>query len=295
MNSMKAEAFSPSYITGLFVIGDRDAAGAGFAMDRGMKTTVETAKGATKITINSSESAAPVSKVVLRKFSEIAGKIGLLRISHETELPIGYGCGMSAAGALSLSLALNEFLGCGLSREKCVKIAHDADVECGTGLSGVDASAIGGILARRSVKDGVVKLPFEKKEIEIAFYAPIKTSSIIATDEWKAKVNAAGEKSLSLLFKKKNWDGFIAASRMFAGETGLAAWCKEEMEQNPHASMAMLGKTLFSDGPLKLDNFPQKVGRIGMSERERSEFQYNNKAPMRMVKANTCKEGARVL
>jgi len=270
---MKTEAFCPSYITGLFSIGKDDAAGAGFAIDKGMKTSVETAKsGATKITINGSESAAPVSKVVLRKFSEVAGKAGLLRISHETEIPIGYGCGMSAAGALSLALALNEFLGCRLSREKCVKIAHDADVECGTGLSGVDASAIGGILARRSVKDAVVELPFEEKEIELAFYAPIKTSSIIATKEWKLKVNAAGEKSLALLFKKKKWGSFVEASRMFAYESGLAGWCRQEMEENRRASMAMLGKTLFSDEPLKI-----------------------NKAPMRMLKARTCKEGAKVL
>ncbi|MEM2137649.1 MAG: hypothetical protein QW568_01010 [Candidatus Anstonellaceae archaeon] len=270
---MKTEAFCPSYITGLFYIGEGDAAGAGFAIDRGMRTAVETAKsGATKITINGSESAAPVSKVVLRKFSEVAGKVGLLHITHETDIPIGYGCGMSAAGALSLSLALNELLGCGLSREKCVKIAHDADVECGTGLSGADASAIGGILARRSVKDGVAKLPFEEKEIEVAFYAPIKTSSIIATEEWKLKVNAAGEKSLALLFKKKKWDSLVEASRMFAYESGLADWCRQEMDENSRASMAMLGKTLFSDAPMKL-----------------------NKAPMRMLKAKTCKEGARVL
>lgn len=270
---MAISAFCPSYITGLFCIGKDDAAGAGFAIDRGMKTTVAAAKGgATKITINGTESAAPVSKVVLRKFFEAGAKPGLLHIAHETEIPIGYGCGMSAAGALSLSLALNEFLGCGFSRQKCVQIAHDADVECGTGLSGVDASAIGGILARRSVKDAVVKLPFEEKEVQLAFYSPIKTSAVIRSEGWTEKVNAAGETALSHLFRKKNWGTFVDSSRLFASESGLGEWCKEEMRQNTRASMAMLGKTLFSEEPLKL-----------------------NKEPMRMLKARTCKEGARVL
>ncbi len=270
---MKASAFSPSYITGLFYIGEGDAAGAGFAIDRGLTTSVEDARGGTtKITINGSESPAPVSKAVMRRFGEIAGKVGLLHVSHVTDMPIGFGCGMSAAGALSLSLALNEFFGTGLSREKCVKIAHDADVECGTGLSGADASAIGGILARRSVESEVVKLPFEEHELEIAFYSPIRTADVIRSPEWKAKVNAAGEKALSLLFKRKNWNGFVEASRAFASESSLADWCSKEMETNSRASMAMLGRTLFSDTPMKL-----------------------NKAPMRLLKAKTCKQGAWVL
>ena len=256
----KAAAFCPAYLTGIFTIEKGDAAGAGFSIDRGLTTTVsEAMAGSTKILINGHESPAPVSQVVLQKFQVRCGKVGVLLAEHRTDLPIGFGLGMSAAGALSLSLALNELLGTGLTRQECVKIAHDADVECGTGLSGVDAAAIGGILARRSVKDGPVQLPFEEKGLELAFFAPIRTSTVVRSEEWRKKVNAAGEAALASLFSHQDWNGFLAASREFAAGSGLADWCRREMRQNPRASMAMLGQTLFSDMKMMLLSQPKSI------------------------------------
>ena len=245
----KASAFCPSYITGIFTIGDGDAAGAGFAINKGMKTSVSEAAGKTVIEIDGKTSPAPVSRAVLKRFGK---GIGNLKISHKAGLPIGFGCGMSAAGAVSLSLALNELLGVGLRRVECVKIAHDAEVECGTGLSGADAAAIGGFIARRSLKSGPVKLPFEERKIHLAFFSAIKTSSIITDAGWKKKVNAAGGHALSALFSGKSWDSFVDCSREFAAGSGLAKWCGREMEKNPRASMAMVGRTLFSDAKLSL-------------------------------------------
>ncbi|MCX6773346.1 MAG: hypothetical protein NTV88_06315 [Candidatus Micrarchaeota archaeon] len=256
-------AFCPSYVTGLFTIEERDACGAGFTINKGLTTTVSKLNsGRTKITVNGIESPAPVSKAVLRRFAERCGNVGLLEIKHETEIPIGYGLGMSAAGALSLSLALNELFGAGFSKNECVKIAHDADVECGTGLSGVDASAIGGMLARKSVSDKPVALKFEEKELEIAFFAPIRTANIIRDDSWKKKVNIAGTGALEMLFKKKNYDSLIDASRQFTIDSGLGSWCGGEMENNPRASMAMIGQTLFSDSPMALSRPPVNLLKV---------------------------------
>lgn len=269
-----AKASCPAYLTGIFTIANGDAAGAGFAIDRGLTTSVSEKKsGRTIITINGTESPAPVSKAVLRRYAHLAGgKAGLLEIRHETQVPIGFGLGMSAAGALSLSLALNELFGTGLGRKECVKIAHDADVECGTGLSGVDAAAIGGMLARRRLEDAPAKLPFSEKEVEIAFFSPIKTSGVINSAEWKARVNSVGEESLAQLFSNRRWDGFVTAARHFASGSGLGQWCSAEMAENPRASMAMLGQTLFSDAPMKL-----------------------RRQPMLLMKAKTCEGGARLL
>ena len=270
---MAATASCPAYVTGLFLIGDNDAVGAGFSIDRSLTTTVtEKNGGRTTITLNGQEGALPVSISVLRRYTEKGGRMGLLDIAHVTEVPAGFGLGMSAAGALSLSLALNEQLGAGLTREECIKIAHDAEVECGTGLSGVDAAAIGGVLARRSPSEQPVKLPFEEKTIEIAFYTPIKTSSVIKSPEWKKKVNAAGAEALGALFGNRSWDGFLASSRHFAQKSGLADWCAHEMGSNPRASMAMLGHTLFSDTQMFL---PRK--------------------PFMLLKAKTAQEGAKLI
>jgi pantoate kinase len=244
-------------VTGLFLIGENDAVGAGFSIDKSLTTTVSERKaGRATIMLNGSEGALPVSKSVLRRYMEKGCRLGLLDIRHATEIPVGFGLGMSAAGALSLSLALNEHLGAGLPRGECIKIAHDADVECGTGLSGVDAAAIGGMLARRSPSEQPLKLPFEEKTLGIAFYTPIKTSSVTKSPEWKKKVNAAGSEALGMLFGNRNWEGLVMASRQFAQKSGLADWCTPEMESNPRASMAMLGRTLFSDIPLNLSRKP---------------------------------------
>jgi len=269
----KSSAFCPAYVTGIFTISDKDAAGAGFAIDMGMTTHVsEASSGRTKILINKSEGSATVSSAVLRRFGEIAGRMGILEIRHETEIPIGFGLGMSAAGALSLSLALNEMLGLGLPLEKCVNISHDSEVECGTGLSGVDAAAAGGMLMRASVSGPPERLPFSDQAVEFAFYTPIRTSTVIRSEEWKGKVNAAGEKALQALSKNKGWDGFVASSRQFAAKAELAAWCENEMKGNPRASMAMLGHTLFSDEKLMLP-----------------------KNPFKLLSAKTSEEGARAL
>ena len=258
---MKAiSAFCPAYVTGIFTIGDNDACGAGFAIDRGLTTNVaKLNSGRTKITINGSEAAAPVSKAVLRRYSDMHGPVGLLEIKHETDVPIGYGLGMSAAGALSLSLALNELFGAGFSRSECVRIAHDADAECGTGLSGADAAAIGGVLARRSIGKPPVKLKAEPRDIEIAFFAPMRTAGIIRDEGWKRKVNAAGEEALELLFRNKTWDTLVDSSRHFTEHSGLGGWCGAEMQENGRASMAMLGQTLWSDCPMKLPRLPLKL------------------------------------
>jgi pantoate kinase len=247
----KAAAFCPSYITGIFTIEKNDAAGAGFSIDRGMITSVKESRQS-KITINGKKSKAPVSQAVIGKYAKLCGKTGPLSVSHEAQLPIGFGCGMSAAGAVSLSLALNELLGAGLSFWECIRIAHDAEVECKTGLSGADAAAIGGMIARKSVQDPPLRLPFPQRKIYLAFHSAIKTGSIIADERWKIRVNAAGKAALEAFFAKPDWHSFIACSRRFALECDLAKWCEGHLAKNRNASMAMVGKTLFSSTPLHL-------------------------------------------
>ncbi len=262
---MTVAAFCPAYITGIFTIAKGDAAGAGFAIGKGMTTAVSEAGGKTTITINGSKSSAPVSRAVLRKYCALCGKFSAA-VSHKTPVPIGYGLGMSAAGALSLSLALNGLLGAGLRDRECIKIAHDADVECGTGLSGVDAAAIGGMLARKSVKEAPVKVQLGEKELEIAFFSPIRTASVIRSGGWKGKVNRAGNAALSRLFSDLEWENFVSSSRQFAKDSGLAHWCRKEMESNGRAGMAMLGRTLFSDRKLSLCGKPIKMLRAKTSQ-----------------------------
>jgi pantoate kinase len=248
---MAAAAFCPAYATGIFTIGENGAAGAGFTLSKGLHTSVSSAKsGEGSITIGGRKAPAPVSKAVLARFAKKGCSLGRLDISHSPEVPVGFGLGMSAAGALSLSLALNEFLGAGFPRQECVKIAHDAEVECGTGLSGVDAASFGGFLFQEKIGQAPSVLNMVKRKLYFAFFSPMRTSDVIFSPDWKKRVNAAGEKALHSLSEKRDFDSFVSCCRKFSLESGLSGWGNELMRKNPRACMAMLGHTLFSDEKL---------------------------------------------
>ncbi len=261
-----AVAFSPSHITGMFRIHKNSSTGAGFCLGKGMITSVSAEKLRKKskgkrqkatprwrVFINNNEAKhgkdAVVSFWVLRKFRELAGDFSAT-VQHKTEFPIGYGCGMSAAAGLSLSLALNKALRTGLSREQCVKLSHDADVACGTGLGGVDAEALGGILFRvKPDAKQVRKLkPCEERRalsVVIAFFDSIKTASVIRSASWKAKINRAGAKYLNEFGQEPSISRLVTLSRAFSLETGLADWCRPVLASDQNACMAMLGRTIF--------------------------------------------------
>ena len=63
-------------------------------------------------------------------------------------IPVGYGLGSSSAVALSLSFALDQALGTKLDRSLIGQIAHNAEVNCKTGLGDVLASFHGGFEIR---------------------------------------------------------------------------------------------------------------------------------------------------
>ena len=75
-----------------------------------------------------------------------------MNIEHEISIPVGYGLGSSSAVALSLSLALDQALNTKLDKNTIGQIAHNAEVNCKTGLGDVLASFHGGFEIR--VKPG---------------------------------------------------------------------------------------------------------------------------------------------
>ena len=62
------------------------------------------------VLINGRESEAKTSRNVAESFLSKQKKKFYVKVLHSIELPIGYGLGLSGAGALSLSMALNEAL-----------------------------------------------------------------------------------------------------------------------------------------------------------------------------------------
>ena len=144
---MSNSVFVPGHITGFFTIENHEislkngSCGAGFLLSKGVRTTIDDAD---ELIINVNQGDSTVIDEVLR-ILEIDTNF---KITQDIQLPIGAGFGTSAASALSLSLALNDFLDLNYPKELCGQIAHMAEVNLGSGLGDVIAQTGHGMVLR---------------------------------------------------------------------------------------------------------------------------------------------------
>lgn len=260
-----AKAFSPGHITGFFEIPhekysdflNMGSKGAGFSLDRGIVTAVqayESGKPGYQITINGSKSrSAEVSKWVIEKYLKLADRPYFVNVEHDIQIPVGFGLGSSGAAALSLSYALNEALGTGLSRTQAAQMAHRAEIECKTGLGTVIAEFAGGFEMRTSAGapgiGSVTKIDLNGYKALVLCLAPISTKSFLTNrmDE----INGLGGVMLNKLSESKMVDDFVRMSREFAETLGLAEGkCKAPLAalkaRGIEASVALFGQTVFT-------------------------------------------------
>ena len=262
---MMATAFCPAHITGFFKaeLGKEDSKqlgslGAGFSIQKGVKTIV-TIRDKTKhdisnfvIKVNGFESGdMRVSELVLSRFST-EGKF--LDITHEINVPVGYGFGCSAAVALSLAIALNDALECKLSKIKVAQIAHDVEIECKTGLGDVLASYYGGFEIR--VKPGapgigeVKKINSkERRDVIIICFNPISTKKFLS--ERISSINGLGGKMVDKLIQSNDTEEFQDMSLKFAKYVNVITPKMNEVINLLHKNgikcgVALFGETIFS-------------------------------------------------
>ena len=264
-----ATAFCPAHITGFFKaeLDNKDSKqlgslGAGFSIQKGVKTTV-TVRKKTKhdisnftIKVNGFESGdMRVSEVVLSKFSTEEKYVDVI---HEINVPVGYGFGSSAAVALSLSIALNDALECKLSKIEVAQIAHDVEIECKTGLGDVLASYYGGFEIRD--KPGapgvghVEKINLDKISIIMICFSPISTNKFIK--ERLPQINGLGGKMVNKLLESKNYEHFQEMSLEFAKYVDVMTprmqkVVNELSKNNIKCGIALFGETIFSMIPEK--------------------------------------------
>ncbi|MDO8339877.1 MAG: hypothetical protein Q7T16_04440 [Candidatus Burarchaeum sp.] len=250
---MRAVAFAPGHVTGLFSIAEdgQGSTGAGFCVEKGVRTTVS-AKPAkanrARITLNGAIERLPTSHEVVKRFLELAGKPHDISVAHIAQLPVGYGFGMSGAGALSLALALNKALKTRLTTLEAARIAHEAEIECGTGLGSVVAERLGGFGVRKEPADfeNYVRIRFPRNlKVVLAPIKPIETRKIIRDAGWKGRINGIGSACVRDLFAKPTAEYFMSLSRMFATESGLAYNHLLGAMRESGGSMAMLGESIF--------------------------------------------------
>ena len=262
---MRAKAFSPAHITGFFKAeldgkepNQLGSLGAGFSIQKGVKTTVNV-RSKTEHDINNyairvkgfNTGDIRVSEYVLNEFL-LDEKY--FDVTHEIDVPVGYGFGCSGAVALSLAIALNDALKYGYTKTKVAQIAHKAEIKCQTGLGDVLASYHGGFEIRtKSGAPGVGEVqritPKEKLEVMIICFNPISTKKFLK--EKISLINGLGGKMVQKLVKSQDMDEFQDMSVKFAQYIHVITPKMNKVIKDLHdngikCGIALFGETIFS-------------------------------------------------
>ncbi|MBQ2636520.1 MAG: GHMP kinase [Methanobrevibacter sp.] len=247
--------FVPGHITGFFTVEEhsvslkKGSCGVGFLLSKGVKTTVSRSDKL-DIAVNQGDS------TVIDEVLSILDIETNFKITQDIQLPIGAGFGTSAASALSLTLALNEFLNLGYSHELCGQIAHMAEVNLGAGLGDVIAQTGKGLVLRTSPgAPGIGEIKSFKEDVYVAWktFGEIETSSIIQDPKHKQVISQSGLKYLELFEAEPTLENFLSFSNKFSHETKLVSDDVRNLIDYFNSSsdilgssMAMLGNTAFA-------------------------------------------------
>ena len=266
---MEATAFCPAHITGFFKaylddsqnsLENFGSTGAGFSIKQGVTTRVkvdtkDNQESNFRITTKGYQpDKTDVSEFVLNEFLKL-GKFSnkFFDIEHEISIPVGYGLGSSGAVALSLSFALDQALETKLDKTTIGQIAHNAEVNCKTGLGDVLASFHGGFEIR--VKPGapgigcVEKIFTNEISVIMICFSPISTNKFIK--ERLSQINGLGGKMVNRLLESKNYKHFQDMSLEFAKFVDVITprmqkLVNELSENNIKCGIAFFGETVFS-------------------------------------------------
>ena len=252
---MSNSVFVPGHITGFFTIENHEislkngSCGAGFLLSKGIRTTIDDAD---ELIINVNQGDSTVIDEVLR-ILEIDTNF---KITQDIQLPIGAGFGTSAASALSLSLALNDFLDLNYPKELCGQIAHMAEVNLGSGLGDVIAQTGHGMVLRvEPGAPGIGKIESFEHDVYVAWksFGGIDTSSIIRDPHHREVISDVGLKYLEFFEEKSSLRNFLDFSYKFSTETNLMSGEVKSLVDYLNSrddilgsSMAMLGNTVFA-------------------------------------------------
>ncbi len=259
----QGDAFCPGHVTAFFDVHlDPDpramgSRGAGLSLSLGVRTVArarEESRPSIDVIVNGRRQEADVTRRVAEKV--LGSRLFEVKILSETPLPVSQGFGVSAAAALSTALALDDALGGHVPRDELVAIAHETEVECGTGLGDVVPASMGGMDLR--LKPGapghgeVRKFPVEA-DLLLAVVGPeILTKTVIGDSKKVAAINRIGGPLVEEFARDPALERLFELGNRFTEETGLA---DKRILEVIHASrmfgratMAMLGNSVFATG-----------------------------------------------
>jgi pantoate kinase len=206
------------------------ARGGGFAIARGARARVVLKKSSRlqiEILINSKPAHdAHTTRWALRHLLEENRRVARVQVNISTDVPIGAGYGMSAAGTAAACLALADAADLPVTYNQLGKVTHIAEVVNHTGLGTAAAVFIGGfVLVTEPGAPGigaVDRLLFPKDHsIVCACLEQMPTREALTQPDIKERVNPPARRAMKKIRKQPELPVFLAASRKFGQEVGL--------------------------------------------------------------------------
>jgi pantoate kinase len=261
---MSVRAFCPGHVTGFFEICMSDdllsagSRGAGLCLSLGVTSTVEVAESkrqSIKVTIDGKAGKAPVTEWAVKYL--LGNKNLEVKVDLVQDLPISQGFGMSAAGALSATIALARQID--VKRQAAFEASHIAEITNKSGLGDVAALHRGGVTIRTKPglppKGRVIGI-HETPDVVLAIVEKeLKTHAVLSDPHKTKKINLSGSKMVDEMLKEPTVRKLMELSSQFSVESGLAS--KRVLEamgaasKLGMASMAMLGNSVFAVGDTK--------------------------------------------
>jgi pantoate kinase len=274
---MKATAFAPGHITGFFEpvyypddFSRSGSKGAGINLTLGAtsEVTIEESRNQIfEIYINDKKSKAPVTDLALKY---LLGKTSLkVIVNTKLDLPIGQGFGMSAAGALSATLAATKLTN--LTRNDAIKASHFAEIQLRSGLGDVIASCFGGLEIRKSAglpPWGIIEhIPYQSDIILCVIDKKINTKNILYNQDIMKDIIEYGNYCTKKILETPSIENFFDLSLQFTKKinisTKIVTDALNQVNNFGKASMCMLGNSIISVGDINaLSNILTKFGNI---------------------------------
>ena len=259
----ESSAFCPGHVTAFFEPVEnadpfrKGSRGAGLSLTLGVTSRVKARLGRrqnVRVYLNRQEVPEGTTKMAVER--AIGGAAFEIIVQSDVSLPVSQGFGMSAAGALSAVLAVNDACDLALSHSRCVAITHAAEVEARTGLGDVVPASLGGMDVRLepgAPPYGVVRRVSAHGDLLLAVLGPSVSTRAVLSDAAKMMVVAdVGRRCVAEFAKTPTLPELFRLGREFATETGLAVGkVKEAMDAaTPYGpcAMSMLGNSVFAMG-----------------------------------------------
>ena len=258
----KAYAFAPGHISGFFEpvyhpddINRTGSRGAGVNITLGATSEViieNSNNQVFEIFVNNKKSRAPVTHLALRHL--IGDNPVHIVVKTKLGLPTGQGFGMSAAGALSATLAASKIVG--ISNNDAMHASHFAEVQLRTALGDVLASCFGGVEIRKTPglpPWGVIEhIPGNFDLVLCVVGKKVDTKKVLSDSSRISNIVNYGKYCTKKLLENPCIENFFSFSKFFTEKTNLAdkrvIEAIDSINKIGMGSMCMLGNSVFATG-----------------------------------------------